>query len=54
MTAQPVEQLDTSALDPTSPAGVAAADAISDFAADVISRLRRDGQSVPEAPQHSP
>ncbi len=55
MTAQPVEQLlPPDVLDPASPEGTAAADAVSDFAAEVLGRLHRDGLPVPAAPAHSP
>jgi hypothetical protein len=50
MSTQPVER-PAVALDPDSDAGRAAADAISDFAAEVIGRLRREGRPVPEVPQ---
>lgn len=54
MTAQPVEPAPVvEVLDPDSDAGRAAADAISDFGAEVITRLRREGKPVPGRP-HSP
>lgn len=56
MTAQPAEPpapLAVEVLDPDSDAGRAAADAISDFGAEVITRLRREGKPVPGRP-HSP
>lgn len=34
-------------LDPDSPAGRRAADALSDFEAEVITRLRREGKPIP-------
>lgn len=56
MTAQPTEALPPLAvevLDPDSDAGRRAADAISDFGAEVITRLRREGKPIPGRP-HSP
>lgn len=53
MTAQPVAPACTDALDPDSDVGRRTADAISDFAAEVITRLRREGKPVPPVP-HSP
>lgn len=54
MTAQPVEPFaGTGALDPDSDAGRRAADAISEFEAEVITRLRREGKPIPPVP-HSP
>lgn len=53
MTAQPVEPLPPGALDPDSDVGRRTADAISDFEAEVITRLRAEGKPIPPIP-HSP
>lgn len=53
MTAQPAEPLPAGALDPDSEIGRRTADAISEFEAEVITRLRREGRPVPAVP-HSP
>lgn len=51
--AEPVRPLAVEVLDPNSPEGIAAAAAISEFGAEVITRLRREGKPVPGRP-HNP